>query len=147
MNKILILILFTIIFNCNNVFSQKIDLIKENGVYKINCKINDIPLKFVFDTGANSVVISGVEAMFLLKNELLEVSDIISKEDYIDASGKIGSSTKIIIRKLQIGNIILTDINASVIEGNNVPLLLGLSAIEKLGQILINFEESKIIIL
>lgn len=35
---------------------------KENGIYKVKCTINSLPLYFVFDTGASDVSISSVEA-------------------------------------------------------------------------------------
>lgn len=147
MKKLIIIILVSVLCTSCNGYSQKIELEKTNGIYTIKCKVNTIPLTFIFDTGASHIVISSVEASFLLKNQLLKIEDIIEVGNYIDASGKVGISTKIIIREIQIGDIILNDIEAMVIEGNTVPLLFGQSAIEKLGPILLNFQEKTILIL
>ncbi|MFR0773180.1 MAG: aspartyl protease family protein [Alistipes finegoldii] len=38
-----------------------------SGVYEIPCTINELPLKFFFDTGASTVTISSVEANLCLK--------------------------------------------------------------------------------
>ena len=43
---------------------------KINGVYQIPCKVNGIPMNFIFDTGATDVTISLVEAKFLIKQGL-----------------------------------------------------------------------------
>ena len=42
---------------------------QENGLYLIPCKVNGVPMKFIFDTGASSVNISMTEALFLLKTD------------------------------------------------------------------------------
>jgi hypothetical protein len=36
-------------------------------VCKVKCKINDLPLHFVFDTDASDVTLSMVEATFMIK--------------------------------------------------------------------------------
>ena len=38
---------------------SEIPFVKENGVCKVLCKINGLPLHFVFDTGAADVAIVG----------------------------------------------------------------------------------------
>ena len=35
-----------------------------NGTYLIPCKVNGVPMKFIFDTGASVVNISMTEALF-----------------------------------------------------------------------------------
>jgi len=47
-----------------------------SGVYEVPCTINELPLKFIFDTGASTVTISSVEASFMLKNGYLKEADI-----------------------------------------------------------------------
>ena len=58
------------------VGNEGISMNKESGVYMIPCKVNSIPLKFIFDTGAATVVISITEAEFMYKNGHLADSDI-----------------------------------------------------------------------
>ena len=48
--------------------TSEIPFVKEDGVCKVKCKINDLPLHFVFDTGASDVTLSMVEATFMMKN-------------------------------------------------------------------------------
>lgn len=138
MNKLFIL-LFLIINSFNNVYSQKtIEMKKINGIYQIPCKVNGIPMNFVFDTGASDVTISVTEAKFLLKQGLLEKVDFIENVNYKMANGEIIEGTKINLKTIEIGGTLLKNIPASVIYKQNAPLLLGQSALSKLGQYSIN---------
>jgi clan AA aspartic protease (TIGR02281 family) len=112
-----------------------------NGVYTIPCKVNGISLKFIFDTGASDVVISLSEARFMLKNGYLNSSDIVGTSYSQIANGQITENTKIILREIEIQGLKLYDVTASVIHELSAPLLLGQSAIQKLGKIQLNGNE------
>lgn len=130
------LVTYLIIFCFINLYSQKVIFMdKENGVYKIPCKVNGIPMKFIFDTGASDVSISLTEASFLLKQGLLKENDILGGMKYQIANGEIKEGTKIILREINIDGLILKNINANIVHSQNAPLLLGQSAISKLGTV------------
>ena len=106
----------------------------KNGVYYIPTEVNGYSMEFVFDTGASTVSISLAEAMLLYKNGKLQKTDILGSQYFSDANGDISEGTKIILRKIKIGNKILNNIEASVVHNLEAPLLLGQSAIKKLGK-------------
>ena len=108
---------------------------KEGKVSNVKCTINNLPLHFIFDTGASNVSISSVEATFMLKNDYLAVSDIIGRQNYMTADGNITEGTVINLRDVKLGNIHLNDIKASVVKNQSAPLLLGQSVFSKLGKI------------
>ena len=112
-----------------------------NGVYTIPCKVNGMPLKFIFDTGATDVVISLSEALFMLKNGFLNQDDIVGTSYSQIANGQITENTKIILREIEIDGLKLYNVTASVIHKMNAPLLLGQSAIQKLGKIQLDGNE------
>jgi clan AA aspartic protease (TIGR02281 family) len=114
---------------------------KEGGVYKIPCVVNGLRLKFIFDTGASNVSISLSEANLMLGNGYLDKKDIIGKGTAQIADGSIVNNTKIILREIKIDGLILKDVEAVVINELKAPLLLGQSAIEKLGKIQIEGDE------
>jgi clan AA aspartic protease (TIGR02281 family) len=127
-------ILIVLFFSSIDVDAQMtINMRKEGGVYSIPCNINGLELRFIFDTGASDVSISMTEALFMLKNDYLDPKDIIGKQYFSDATGDISEGTKIILRKIEFNGIILTNIEASVVHEPAAPLLLGLSALSKLG--------------
>ncbi len=106
-----------------------------NGTYLIPCKVNGVPMKFIFDTGASVVNISMTEALFLIKNGFIQDSDIKGTSHAQIANGQIVENTRILLRKIEIGGIELRDVDATVSHNLNAPLLLGQSAIQKLGSI------------
>jgi clan AA aspartic protease (TIGR02281 family) len=127
------LLIFAGVFQ--NVFGQTIiNMQKEGGVFTIPCTVNGLKLKFIFDTGASDVSISLTEALFMLKNGYLKSEDIVGKEYYQDATGKISAGTKIIIRNIEFSGLYLKDVEASVVNELSAPLLLGQSAMAKLGK-------------
>lgn len=120
----------------NFLFGQTvITMQKKGGVYLIPCTVNGLKLKFIFDTGASNVSISLTEALFMLKNDYLKSEDIYGKEYYSIANGNIAVGTKIILREIEIYGLKLKNVEASVVNEIKAPLLLGQSAIAKLGKI------------
>ena len=113
----------------------EIPFTKEDGVCKVKCAINDLPLYFVFDTGASDVSLSSVEATFMMKNGYLKSSDIIGKQNYMMANGEINAGTVINLRNVNFGGLDLNNIRASVVHNQTAPLLLGQSILGRLGNI------------
>lgn len=116
------------------------------GTYEVPCTINELPLKFIFDTGASTVSISSVEASFMLKNEYLKPEDVKGKEYYSTATGEIHEGTTIRLREIKIGDVVLRNVDASVVHNQKAPLLLGQSVLERFGTITIDNINSKLII-
>ena len=113
----------------------EIPFTKSGGVTKVGCTINNLPLNFIFDTGASEVTISQVEANFMYKNGYLESRDIVGKKTYQVATGAIAVGTTIILKEIEFGGLILRDVRASVVETQNAPLLLGQTVLQRLGKI------------
>ena len=119
---------------------------KEGGVTKVKCRINDLPLHFVFDTGAADVTMSMVESNFMLKNDYIKPSDIIGMARYMDANGDISEGTIVNLRKVDFGGLELDNVRASVVRNQQAPLLLGQSVLGRLGKIEIDNPGTKLII-
>lgn len=98
-------------------------------------------MQFVFDSGASDVTISITEALFLLKNGNLKKTDILGKEYFTDAEGEISEGTKIIIRKIEVGKIVLFDVPATIVHNSDAPLLFGQTAIKRFGKYTIDYEK------
>jgi aspartyl protease family protein len=116
-----------------------------NGVKYVWIEINDLKLKFIFDTGASSICISSAEATVLYRQGTLQKEDILDVQYFQDATGKVSAGTRINLRTVKIGNRILKNIKATVIDNNDAPLLLGQSALEKFGKISIDNKNNEII--
>jgi len=139
----ILFILFSIVCHAQVTVKMK----REGGVSTIPCKVNGLNLKFIFDTGASDVSISMTEASFMLKNDYLQSSDIIGKSNYVDANGNINVGVNLILREIEIGGLKLFNVKASVVNNLKAPLLLGQSAISKLGVVQLDLENNTLTIL
>jgi len=117
----------------------------ESGVKFIWVEINGLRLKFIFDTGASSICISSAEATVLYRQGTLQRDDILEIQYFQDATGRVSAGTSINLRTVKIGDRILRNIEAIVIDNNEAPLLLGQSALEKFGKISIDNQKGEII--
>lgn len=145
MRKI-VLTLSCFLFAMPLLYAQiRIKMHKENGVYTTPCNVNGLKLHFIFDTGASNVSLSISEAVFMLKNGYLNESDLHGSSYAQIANGDIVKNTTVILKELEIGGIILHNVEAIIIHETSAPLLLGQSAIQKLGSI--QLEDDELIIL
>lgn len=117
---------------------------KADGVYYVPCKINGTEMEFIFDTGASNITISLTEASFLYKQGKLKDDDIIGKQQYRIADGSIHEGAIVVLRKVQIGNWELSNVQASIVNNMEAPLLLGQSALVKFGKISIDYNKNEI---
>lgn len=103
-------------------------------------------LRFVFDTGASNICISKAEAYVLFRQGTLTNEDIIDVAYFQDATGQISEGTRINLKEIKIGDQILEDVEALVVDNINSPLLLGQSVLERFGKIEINNTNNTIVL-
>jgi aspartyl protease family protein len=114
--------------------SEAIKLKYQNGVYVIPVKLNNIvTMDFVLDLGASDVSISPDVFLVLYRGGTIQESDFIGSETYQFADGTTAKSNVFNINTLQIGNKELKNVRASISNSLSAPLLLGQSALSKLG--------------
>lgn len=146
MKKLLILLFFLI--GSTTLYSQTvIKLTKKHDLYFMTCKVNGLPLDFVYDTGASTVLISLAEAIFMFKNGLLTEKDIVGGTKFGTADGSIHEGTIVNLKRLQIGDLTLSNVQANVVHNMNAPLLLGQSALSRLGKIVFDYSNSTLTIM
>ena len=107
----------------------------EGGNYYVKCQINELPMRFVFDTGASDVSISMVEASFMMKNGYLSKKDVIGSAHFSDAVGNVSEGTVINLKKVKFGDMELDNVRASVVRNQKAPLLLGQTVLSRIGKI------------
>jgi aspartyl protease family protein len=111
---------------------------KRNMVYYVPCKINGVRADFIFDTGAGMISLSAGFAEKLIEQGLISRDDVLGQANSQVADGRIQAVTIVNIRDVEIGGLHLYNVKASIKEQQNAPLLLGQSAIEKLGRVTID---------
>lgn len=118
----------------------------DGGCASVKCTINELPLTFIFDTGASIVSLSQVEANFMLKNGYLKREDFTGSGRFVDANGDITEGTIVNLRDVDFGGLKLNNVRASVVRNQKAPLLLGQSVLGRLGSIEIDNSGKKLII-
>lgn len=128
------LLIISFAFSC---FSQvRIEMIKKaGGTFEVPCVMNGLNLKFIFDTGASYVSLSSSTAEFMLENGYLSKDDFSDFKKVKQADGSTYKAYTINIRRIEIGGLVMTNVQGLVTPTQNAPLLLGMSAIQKLGKV------------
>lgn len=124
----------------------EIPFIPDGGCASVKCTINELPLNFIFDTGASIVSLSQVEANFMLKNGYLKRDDFVGSGRFVDANGDVTEGTIVNLRDVDFGGLKLNNVRASVVRNQKAPLLLGQSVLGRLGSIEIDNSGKKLII-
>lgn len=123
-----------------------IPLSYEDGVYYLVAKVNEVPMKFIFDTGASTISMSLTEAQFLYKQSLLTDEDFLGTVNFQDANGYVSEGLMVNLRSVTIGDVVMYNVKASVVGNQEAPLLLGQSALQRLGKISIDYRNNLLII-
>lgn len=143
--KILTSILY-FLFISNSFGQITLKMTEQGGVYTMPCLVNGLKLNFIFDTGASDVSISLTEALFMFKNGYLTEIDITGTEYYSIANGDIAEGTTILLKEVDIEGLKLHNVKASIVHNLDAPLLLGQSALRKLGRIEFNYANNTLYI-
>lgn len=117
---------------------------RDGGVLTVPCSVNGLPLTFIFDSGAADVTLSLVEARFMLKNGYIKSTDLGDKQYFGTADGTLSVGTKVILRSITFGGETLTNVPASIVNTQAAPLLLGQTAMQRLGKVEIDYEKNVI---
>ena len=128
--------------------SERVEILftPNGGCVSVKCSINELPLNFIFDTGASIVSLSQVEANFMLKNGYLKRDDFVGSGRFVDANGDVSEGTIVNLRNVEFGGLKLKNVRASVVRNQKAPLLLGQSVLGRLGSIEIDNSGKKLII-
>ncbi len=118
----------------------KVRMESNGGVYFVPITVNGLDLKFIFDTGASSICISSAEATVMVRQGQITREDILGQEQFQDATGGVSVGTIINLKTVEIGGIVLHDVEATVVDNIEAPLLLGQTALAKFGKISIDYD-------
>lgn len=103
-----------------------------NGAFIIPVVMNGILTeKFIVDSGAADVSISGAVAVALKKSGTLSDADLLGSKKYRMADGSIVPSEIYRIASLQVGDMVVRDVTVRV-AAENSDLLLGQSFLRRL---------------
>ena len=105
-----------------------------SGVYTIQCEVNGVKKDFIFDTGAAHTSLSQEFVNELLARRKLSRSDFKGTTQTRNASGVIDNNATVLLKQLRVGNRMIHNVTAVVAVSQKAPLLLGLNAIDLIGE-------------
>jgi predicted aspartyl protease len=101
------------------------------GVRTVQVKINDCAeFPMIFDTGCSGVSMSVLELSTLIKHGYVSESDVVGMTRAQIADGSVVEQAVVNLKKLQIGDYVCYDVEASISEHEEAPLLLGNGALK-----------------
>lgn len=130
-----ILVIIFCLFSLRMIAEKRIQMEQDGSIYRLQCKVNGAKIKLVFDTGASTVSLSLPLAQYLYDNDFISDDDFRGVGQSLVADGQIVDHLKLNIKDIEISGVHIKDIDAIVIASQDAPLLLGQSAIQKLGRI------------
>lgn len=116
------------------------------GTFEVASKVNGLPLKMLFDTGAGDVTISQMEVDFMIKNGYLSEKDFIGKARYILANGEAMLAKTVLLKRVELGGLVLENVAAAVVDNREAGMLFGQSAMGRYGTITIDNKKKQLII-
>ncbi len=119
---------------------------RRGGTFEVASKINGLPLNMLFDTGASDISISRTEVDFMLKNGYLSERDYVGSQVYNLANGASEESKTILLKKVEIGGLVLKNVMASIVENREAGMLFGQSAMGRYATITIDNKKKQLII-
>lgn len=84
----------------------------DSGVKIVRIKVNDVPLDFIFDTGASLISISETEARFLVKQGTLTEEDFLGVQQFVDANGDISEGLLVNLKEIDIQGFKIQNVKA-----------------------------------
>ena len=103
-----------------------------NGVYMVPGTINGVvSAKFLVDTGAAVVVIPAALVKSLTDSGFITQDDFLGERTFRVANGSAMQAQALRLRSLQVGNVVVENVEAGVFP-DNAPLLLGQSFLRRL---------------
>jgi aspartyl protease family protein len=125
-----------------NEDSNVIKMKKSGNTYEVPISLNDvIKTDFIIDTGASNVSITPDLASLLIKSGTINNEDWLQDKYYKFADGSIARSKTFKIKKLKIGNKYLYNVECSISNNLEAPLLLGQSVLNRFGKVTIDNEK------
>ncbi len=114
---------------------------ESDGIYTLDATLNGVGIRTYYAEENWFASVSSTTYLFLYENGYIAPEDINGMTVTKMPDGSTVKAGSFIIRKLQIGNVIVKDLPAFVIKKQNVPLVVGSSTFDRFGEIVLSGNE------
>ena len=125
---------------------RKVEMTKSGGVYKVPCVVNNIPMQFIFDTGASGILLSKEALQMMSAKGAVTADDIVGMSRSQIANGDIVDGVVIKLRSFAIAGTWLNNLTAQVSLSLNAPLLLGTDVLERFGSLSVDYHNNLLLL-
>lgn len=126
----------------DDFFFVKIPITSVGGVYEIPVTLNGIlTIPLIIDSGASVTSITPDIALTLIKAGSVAREDWLTSADYILADGTKREGQRFMLNSIMLGRYELNSVECRVDKSLRAPLLLGQSALERLGKYSIDYQK------
>ncbi len=131
----------------NEGYSVAVPFTERGGVKLVAVKVNDqFTIDMIIDSGCSGTLISVSEAKYLYEKGGISDDDFLGTSRAQIADGSIVENLVVNLRKLEIGGLIMCeDVEATVSNNTNAPLLLGNEVLNRTASYSVD-NENKVII-
>ena len=117
------------------------------GVYQIPVAINDVlKIQMIIDSGASDVFITPDVAMALWRTGTISEDDALADAYYQFADGSVQENARFRLKSVTIGDRRVENVVCSVSNSIDAPMLLGQSALAKLGRYSFDYKQGMLVI-
>jgi predicted aspartyl protease len=122
---------------------KEISFNKNNeGEIEIPCTVNTSPLSFVYDASIEDVLISGKDALFLLKTGKVKPENYSGEQTYSLADGRIPEGSTLLIESIEFNGFTLNNITAVITNSITSSMIIGENTLKTLGKVEVNYKEN-----
>lgn len=114
----------------------------KEGDIEIPCTINGTSSSFVYDSDVEDVLISGKDALFLLKTGKVKPENYSGEQAYSLSDGRISEGSTLLIDTIEFNGFTLKNITAIVTNSISSALIIGENTLITLGKVEVNYKES-----
>ena len=130
-----------------NTSGFEIPLIESGGVYEVPVLVNGVlKINFIIDSGASDVAISPDVALTLVRTGTINDADWLPGANYRFADGSTAKSERFKLRTLRIGNRTLNSVSCFIGNSIHALMLLGQSALKRLGGYRVDYGKGLLIL-
>ena len=126
------------------ISSKKILSFTKNkeGQIEIPCTVNTNASSFIYDATTENVLISGKEALFLLKNEKVKPENYSGQQAYSLSDGRIPEGATLLIDTIEFNGFTLKGITAVITNSISSDFVIGENTLKTLGKVEVNYKDS-----
>ena len=114
----------------------------KEGQIEIPCTINTAVSSFVYDADVEDVLISGKNALFLLKTGKVKPENYSGEQAYSLSDGRIPEGATLLIDSIEFNGFTLNNVTAVITNSISSPLVIGENSLRTLGKVEVNYKEN-----